>query len=90
MHSECRTVIDWTNAKKEEELKQQAKELGKSASDSPLLQQYTAANMEDTVWEDLKVRIGVPYLYCHQGECEHRVIITDIRCVLHLVLGHHA
>ena len=52
---------------------------------SAFQQQYTAAKMEDTVWEDLKVRIGVPYLFCHQGNCEHRVIINDIRCAALLV-----
>lgn len=35
--------------------------------------------MEDTRFVDLKVKVGFPYLYCHQGDCEHLVIITDIR-----------
>lgn len=35
--------------------------------------------MEDTRFLDLKVKVGFPYLYCHQGDCEHLVIITDIR-----------
>ncbi|XP_057699465.1 snRNA-activating protein complex subunit 3 isoform X2 [Corythoichthys intestinalis] len=40
---------------------------------------YTQANMEDTTLVDLKVKVGFPYLYCHQGDCEHVVIITDVR-----------
>ncbi|KAK5865610.1 hypothetical protein PBY51_019867 [Eleginops maclovinus] len=40
---------------------------------------YTQAKMEDTRFVDLKVKVGFPYLYCHQGDCEHLVIITDIR-----------
>ncbi|KAM6972841.1 snRNA-activating protein complex subunit 3 [Aplochiton taeniatus] len=40
---------------------------------------YTQAKMEDTRLVDLKVKLGYPYLYCHQGDCEHLVIITDIR-----------
>ncbi|KAF7223576.1 snRNA-activating protein complex subunit 3 [Nothobranchius furzeri] len=41
--------------------------------------QYSQAKMEDTRFVDLKVKVGFPYLYCHQGECEHIIIITDVR-----------
>lgn len=75
-----KTVIDWANAKREEELRQPMRDDARTPDEaSAFQQQYTAAKMEDTVWEDLKVRIGVPYLFCHQGNCEHRVIINDIR-----------
>lgn len=40
---------------------------------------FTQGKMEDTQFVDLKVKVGYPYLYCHQGDCEHLVIITDIR-----------
>ncbi|XP_071768551.1 snRNA-activating protein complex subunit 3 [Centroberyx gerrardi] len=40
---------------------------------------YQQAKMEDTRFADLKVKVGFPYLYCHQGDCEHLVIITDVR-----------
>ncbi|XP_030005153.1 snRNA-activating protein complex subunit 3 [Sphaeramia orbicularis] len=40
---------------------------------------YSKAKMEDTRLVDLKIKVGYPYLYCHQGDCEHLVIITDIR-----------
>ncbi|KAM8880346.1 snRNA-activating protein complex subunit 3 [Spinachia spinachia] len=40
---------------------------------------YTQGKMEDTRFVDLKVKVGFPYLYCHQGDCEHLVIITDVR-----------
>ncbi|KAM7394377.1 hypothetical protein PAMP_021184 [Pampus punctatissimus] len=42
---------------------------------------YTQAKMEETQLVDLKVKVGFPYLYCHQGDCEHLVIITDVRLV---------
>ncbi|XP_028264580.1 snRNA-activating protein complex subunit 3 [Parambassis ranga] len=42
---------------------------------------YSQAKMEDTQFVDLKVKVGFPYLYCHQGDCEHLVIITDVRLV---------
>ncbi|KAL1023788.1 hypothetical protein UPYG_G00046180 [Umbra pygmaea] len=41
--------------------------------------QFQKAKMEDTYFYDLKVKVGYPYLFCHQGDCEHVVIITDIR-----------
>ncbi|XP_044203034.1 snRNA-activating protein complex subunit 3 [Thunnus albacares] len=40
---------------------------------------YTQAKMEETRLVDLRVKVGFPYLYCHQGDCEHLVIITDVR-----------
>ncbi|XP_061486263.1 snRNA-activating protein complex subunit 3 isoform X3 [Rhineura floridana] len=40
-----------------------------------------AAIMEDYTFNDLNIKIGFPYLYCHQGDCEHIVIITDIRLI---------
>lgn len=42
---------------------------------------YRQAKMEDTRFMDLKVKVGFPYLYCHQGDCEHLVIFTDVRLV---------
>lgn len=42
---------------------------------------YTQGTMEDTRLEDLTVKVGFPYLYCHQGDCEHLVIITDVRLI---------
>ncbi|XP_068178209.1 snRNA-activating protein complex subunit 3 isoform X2 [Antennarius striatus] len=40
---------------------------------------FSQADMEHTKFADLTVKVGFPYLYCHQGDCEHLVIITDIR-----------
>ncbi|KAJ3614818.1 hypothetical protein NHX12_018388 [Muraenolepis orangiensis] len=45
---------------------------------------YRKAKMQDTKFIDLEIKVGFPYLYCHQGDCEHLVIITDIRQVLWL------
>uniref|UniRef100_A0A8C5TR23 snRNA-activating protein complex subunit 3 n=1 Tax=Malurus cyaneus samueli TaxID=2593467 RepID=A0A8C5TR23_9PASS len=38
-----------------------------------------SVKMEDYVFNDLSLKIGFPYLFCHQGDCEHIIIITDIR-----------
>jgi len=37
------------------------------------------ANMEECSFNDLNFRLGQPYLYVHQGDCEHMVIFTNIR-----------
>ncbi|XP_061230655.1 snRNA-activating protein complex subunit 3 [Neopsephotus bourkii] len=40
-------------------------------------------DMEDYTFNDLSLKIGFPYLFCHQGDCEHIIIITDIRLIHH-------
>ncbi|XP_003216487.3 snRNA-activating protein complex subunit 3 isoform X1 [Anolis carolinensis] len=40
-----------------------------------------SVKMEDYTFKDLNIKVGFPYLYCHQGDCEHIVIITDIRLI---------
>ncbi|XP_013406021.1 snRNA-activating protein complex subunit 3 isoform X2 [Lingula anatina] len=40
---------------------------------------YTSAKMETTRFVDLKLRLGQPYVYLHQGECEHLVVFSDLR-----------
>ncbi|XP_029421621.1 snRNA-activating protein complex subunit 3 isoform X1 [Nannospalax galili] len=44
---------------------------------------FQAARMEDFTFNDLNIKLGFPYLYCHQGDCEHVVVVTDIRLVHH-------
>lgn len=43
------------------------------------LAQYKKAVMEDTVFEDLKLRLNYPYLFMHQDGCEHVIMVRDIR-----------
>ncbi|KAL8613393.1 hypothetical protein ACOMHN_057113 [Nucella lapillus] len=40
---------------------------------------FRMAKMEETLLMDLNLQLGVPYLYQHQGQCEHIIIFTDIR-----------
>ncbi|ELU01560.1 hypothetical protein CAPTEDRAFT_224102 [Capitella teleta] len=46
------------------------------------LPSYSAKKMEETTFYDLSVRIGEPYVYVHQGDCEHVISFSDIR-ILH-------
>lgn len=43
---------------------------------------FKSARMEDHQFSDLKFRLGCPYLYLHQGDCEHLFTISDIRYVV--------
>lgn len=42
---------------------------------------FEKACMETTVLDDLKLRIGCPYLYTHQGNHEHLIVFYDVRLV---------
>ena len=46
---------------------------------SPRLDHFRPADMASTKFEDIVLRLGYPYLYCHHGNCEHLVIFSDIR-----------
>lgn len=40
---------------------------------------FKTALMEKTKFEDLTVRMGYPYVYQHQGNCEHLIVFSDAR-----------
>ena len=40
---------------------------------------FSTALMEDTAFLDLVLRFGYPYVYQHQGNCEHLVVFSDAR-----------
>ncbi|XP_072373161.1 snRNA-activating protein complex subunit 3 isoform X2 [Scyliorhinus torazame] len=42
---------------------------------------FSTAKMEDYTFNDMCIKVGYPYLYCHQGDCEHLIIISDVRIV---------
>lgn len=42
---------------------------------------FKRVKMEESKFEDLEFRLGCPYLYLHQGDCEHLFTISDIRYV---------
>jgi len=42
---------------------------------------FSKKKMEDTCMDDLELRVGFPYLYTHQGNHEHLMVIYDVRLV---------
>lgn len=45
------------------------------------LPNFKAAYMHKTRFSDLRFRLGAGYLYCHQGNCKHIMVIRDMRLV---------
>lgn len=39
----------------------------------------TTASMADVSFLDLNIRLGQPYVYFHQGDCEHLIVFSDLR-----------
>ncbi|XP_021902121.1 snRNA-activating protein complex subunit isoform X2 [Carica papaya] len=45
------------------------------------LPQFEAADMHKTQFCDLRFRLGAGYLYCHQGDCKHTLVVRDMRLI---------
>lgn len=60
-----RTIIEWASAPER-------------CSISPRLDKFESADMATTHFDQLIIRLGYPYLYCHQGNCEHLIMFTDV------------
>ncbi|KAL9644172.1 hypothetical protein ABK040_005636 [Willaertia magna] len=42
---------------------------------------YLTRKMEDYTFYDLSLRLNEPYIYCHQGNCMHYIVFTDMRLI---------
>lgn len=87
-----RPIIDWVNLNKDEALekwkvivaagfKKKQRALLQGSLPSDRLPFFRAANMASTCFDDLHFRLGVQYLYCHQGDCKHSIVIRDMRLI---------
>nr|XP_010921639.1 snRNA-activating protein complex subunit isoform X2 [Elaeis guineensis] len=45
------------------------------------LPSFKAVHMHRTRFADLRFRLGAGYLYCHQGNCKHIIVIRDMRMI---------
>ncbi|XP_021687512.2 snRNA-activating protein complex subunit isoform X4 [Hevea brasiliensis] len=45
------------------------------------LPQFRRVDMQKTRFCDLRFRLGAGYLYCHQGDCKHTIVIRDLRLI---------
>ncbi|KAF5742813.1 snRNA-activating protein complex subunit [Tripterygium wilfordii] len=48
------------------------------SSDLPHFKSFA---MQKSRFYDLRFRLGAGYLYCHQGDCKHTIIIRDMRLI---------
>ncbi|KAL5226281.1 hypothetical protein ABZP36_014546 [Zizania latifolia] len=84
-------ILDWLkNSSNEAEekwdaiisgvLKKRQKDLllGLNISNVP---DFKSAKMQNTRFSDLNFRLGAGYLYCHQGNCKHMIVIRDVRLI---------
>lgn len=60
-----KTIIEWASAPER-------------CVTSPRLDKFESADMATTHFDHLIIRLGYPYLYCHQGNCEHLIMFTDV------------
>eukprot|EP00252_Welwitschia_mirabilis_P022827 TRINITY_DN6288_c0_g1_i1.p1 TRINITY_DN6288_c0_g1~~TRINITY_DN6288_c0_g1_i1.p1 ORF type:complete len:268 (-),score=38.02 TRINITY_DN6288_c0_g1_i1:13-795(-) len=83
-------IIDWLSNNRDEALqkwkavvgsglRKDQKPLFQSSVPSDRLPYFRAADMATTCFADLRCRLGVCYLYCHQGDCKHNIVIRDMR-----------
>eukprot|EP01018_Ginkgo_biloba_P025720 Gb_05446 [translate_table: standard] len=85
-------IIDWVRNKKDEALekwkaitaagfKKKQRALLQSSSQFDRLPFFRAVDMAATCFADLRFRLGIRYLYCHQGDCTHGIVIRDMRLI---------
>ncbi|XAR67595.1 hypothetical protein NMG60_11002414 [Bertholletia excelsa] len=86
-----RPIFDWLRNSEEEalekweciisgEMQQKQKSVLGSASNTRL-PHFRAADMHRMRICDLQFRLGAGYLYCHQGDCKHVIVIRDMRLI---------
>lgn len=72
-----REIIEWSKAENRIET-------------CPRLDNFSSVDMSTAKFEDLSLRIGYPYLFCHHNTCEHLMVFTDLRystCLYMLSVG---
>ncbi|CAH9068632.1 unnamed protein product [Cuscuta europaea] len=85
-----RPILDWVENSEEAaakwecinsgELPQKQKSLlGKDAVIP--LPRFKAYEMQNVRFCDLTFRVGAGYIYCHQGDCKHLMVIRDMRLI---------
>ncbi|GKV32025.1 hypothetical protein SLEP1_g40662 [Rubroshorea leprosula] len=82
-------ILDWLKNSKDDaqkkwdciltgQLQKKHKAILGSSTNSQL-PHFGAVDMNKTQFCDLRFRLGAGYLYCHQGDCKHTVVIRDMR-----------
>ncbi|KAK9054074.1 hypothetical protein SSX86_025150 [Deinandra increscens subsp. villosa] len=82
-------ILDWLRESKKTALEkwecivsgelQQKQKKSLGSGSGPKLPQFRSRPMQATRFCDLRFRLGAGYLYCHQGDCKHILVIRDMR-----------
>ncbi|CAH8355510.1 unnamed protein product [Eruca vesicaria subsp. sativa] len=82
-------ILNWLWNSKDEALKkwegiitgelQQKQRTALGVTKAMDLPRFGSAEMQRTRFCDLRFRLGASYLYCHQGDCKHMIVIRDMR-----------
>lgn len=85
-------ILDWLENSKDEALKkwqgtvtgkqlQQKHKAALGSATNSQLPEFRAEDMDKTQFSNLKFRLGAGYLFCHQGDCKHTIVIRDMRLI---------
>ncbi|XP_057974227.1 snRNA-activating protein complex subunit isoform X2 [Malania oleifera] len=84
-------IFDWLTNSKDEALAKwgcivtgELQEKQKGILGEPRVSQlpsFKSVDMQKTRFCDLRFRLGAGYLYCHQGDCKHMIVIRDMRLI---------
>ncbi|KAL2475804.1 snRNA-activating protein complex subunit [Abeliophyllum distichum] len=83
-------ILDWLENSKDDALEKweciiagelQQKQKALLGSEKAQLPVFKAVHMHKTRFCDLRFRLGAGYLYCHQGDCKHLIVIRDMRLI---------
>ncbi|KAL8552430.1 hypothetical protein ACS0TY_001210 [Phlomoides rotata] len=86
-----KTILDWLKNSKDDalekwefisagELQQKQKAL-LGSKNKQQLPGFKSVYMQTTRFCDIGFRLGAGYLYCHQGDCKHVIVIRDMRLI---------
>ncbi|KAH6818183.1 hypothetical protein C2S51_001786 [Perilla frutescens var. frutescens] len=86
-----KTILDWLENSKNDalekwefiiagELRQKQKAL-LGSENKQQLPRFKSLHMQSTRFCDLRFRLGAGYIYCHQGDCKHVIVIRDMRLI---------
>ncbi|XP_057795139.1 snRNA-activating protein complex subunit-like isoform X1 [Salvia miltiorrhiza] len=85
------TILDWLENSKNDalekweyivagDLRQKQKAL-LGSDNKQQLPRFKSLHMQSTRFCDLNFQLGSGYLYCHQGDCKHLIVIRDMRLI---------
>ncbi|KAA8549847.1 hypothetical protein F0562_001531 [Nyssa sinensis] len=81
-------IFDWLRNSKNDALEKweciisgELQQKQKALLGSAAMPRFKAAGMHKTRLCDLRFRLGAGYLYCHQGDCKHVIVIRDMRLI---------